>query len=217
MDFIFDPSLVFYLPLYEPDGASLMSRDARGHLCSVTGAVWTPAGRSFDGLDDLINCGNNAILDCMGVVTVEVWVKLNAIAQYKRIVGKETVSTNGYVLLLASNAENNRFYFGVQNAATGRNSAVFVPGAASPVVGQWYHVVGTYDGYVCSSYVDGVLNGSVAYGTYLTIGVTVANLLLASVGSSFTNCSMAEVRIYSRSLSPLEIRRNYLATKWRYL
>ena len=54
MDFIFDPSLVLYLPLYELDGASFMSKDAYGHLCTVTGATWTPRGRSFDGTDDHI-------------------------------------------------------------------------------------------------------------------------------------------------------------------
>ena len=54
MNFIFDPSLVLYLPLYQLDGASFVSKDAHGHLCSVTGALWRPNGRWFDGTDDTI-------------------------------------------------------------------------------------------------------------------------------------------------------------------
>jgi len=50
-DFIFDPSLVLYLPLYQLDGWAFMSRDAYGHLCSVTGAKWTPQGRDLDEQD----------------------------------------------------------------------------------------------------------------------------------------------------------------------
>ena len=54
MNFIFDPSLVLYLPLHQRDGSSFMSKDAYGHVCTVTGAVWTPEGRLFDGVDDYI-------------------------------------------------------------------------------------------------------------------------------------------------------------------
>ena len=70
MDFIFDPSLVLYLPLYQPDGASFASRDAYGHLCTVTGALWTPQGRTFDGADDIIDLGNNVqtVLDAFEIM-----------------------------------------------------------------------------------------------------------------------------------------------------
>jgi len=55
MDFIFDPSLVLCLPLYERDGSSFPSRDTYGHLCTVTGALWRENGHYFGGLDYL-NC-----------------------------------------------------------------------------------------------------------------------------------------------------------------
>lgn len=53
-----DPYLKLYLPLYELDGSSFMSKDAYGHLCTVTGALWRPNGRWFDKTSDIITCGN---------------------------------------------------------------------------------------------------------------------------------------------------------------
>jgi len=55
MNFVFDPSLELYLPLYELDGSSFMSKDACGHICLVTGALWGSQGRTFDGGDDYID------------------------------------------------------------------------------------------------------------------------------------------------------------------
>ena len=75
MNIIFDPSLVLYLPLYGQDGASFMSQDAGGHLCAVTGALWRPDSRYFDGIDDKINCGHSPALNLTSGVTVEVWFK----------------------------------------------------------------------------------------------------------------------------------------------
>ena len=75
MDFIFDPSLALYLPLYELDGASFMSKDAYGHSCTAIGALWRPNGRWLDGINDYINCGADTSFDISGTMTLEVWMK----------------------------------------------------------------------------------------------------------------------------------------------
>jgi len=73
---ITDPNLVLYLPLHRLDGASFMSRDAYGHLCTVTGALWTPQGRSFDAVpDDYITVPDHSVFDISAELTVLVWVK----------------------------------------------------------------------------------------------------------------------------------------------
>ena len=64
--FLLDPSLVLYLPLYQLDGASFMSRDAYGHLGVNYGSTWTPQGRSFDGVDDYVIVPN--VVDRKSVV-----------------------------------------------------------------------------------------------------------------------------------------------------
>ena len=74
-DFIYDPYLALCLPLYMLDGASFMSRDAYGHLCTVTGALWRPNGRYFDGVDDLISIPSHASLDTLATPAYIVWLK----------------------------------------------------------------------------------------------------------------------------------------------
>lgn len=59
--FIYDPECRFYLPLKRLDGNSFMSKDARGHLCTRSGALWGPDGWYFDGADDKIDCGSDFI------------------------------------------------------------------------------------------------------------------------------------------------------------
>src|SRR3990172_13167350 len=71
--FIYDPSLVFYVPLYELDGTTFQSKDAYGHLCTVTGALWRPQGRDFDGTDDVISAPDHNALDITGTVTLISW------------------------------------------------------------------------------------------------------------------------------------------------
>ena len=95
MNFIFDPGLVLYLPLYELDGSSFMSRDAHGHSCMVTGAKWRPNGHYFDGVDDYINCGTNSVIN-MGTsdFTALAWINSDSISSLQRIFNKEQDDTH---------------------------------------------------------------------------------------------------------------------------
>jgi len=75
--------LVLYAPLgfHGFSGSSFEAWDiANGstHTCTVTGALWSPKGRWFDKIDDLINCGSGASLDNIfdGGGTVAIWVNL---------------------------------------------------------------------------------------------------------------------------------------------
>lgn len=60
-------------------GNIIRSQDSIGHLCTVTGALWTSQGRWFDGAgaaDDLINCGSATVLDnLLTNFTVAAWIK----------------------------------------------------------------------------------------------------------------------------------------------
>lgn len=79
------PACVMNVPLYHtacsvPTGGSFKSLDKNALMGAVTGAIWTPQGRSFDGLDDKIEYGTTAVLNLTGTVAVEVCFKLNASA-----------------------------------------------------------------------------------------------------------------------------------------
>ena len=207
-----DPGCVLYLLFHRLDGASFMSKDAYGHLCTVTGALWTPRGRSFDGVDDCIKCGQDAGLDITEAITVEGWCK-------------RTASTDGTLASRHDNnadatrawylnwISNNYVYFALHGIGTAYKF-LYVSDR------DWHHFVGTYDGEIVKLYTDTVL-GTIVEGA----GALQTPAVDTLVGAAYYNAPtiwrpfpglIGEVRIYNRTLTPLEIQRNYLATKGRY-
>jgi len=82
--------------------------------------------------------------------------------------------------------------------------------------GQWYHIMGVYDGANIKIYV----NNSVTVGDGLTgnIDSTTYEWSIGAMSTGERPCNMvcSEAYIYNRALTPQEIQRNYLGTKFRY-
>jgi len=203
-EFILDPSCVLYIPLHKRDGASFMSDDAYGHLCTVTGAPWTPQGRTFDG-DDSINCWNGASLNNLTAVTVEAWVNGSGGV----IIDKGLWDFGPYGL--------NQTGLTGMRFQTGNGAGSYTNFDVTMAAG-WRHIVEVaVSNDNLYGYIDGALINSkaVAYaiggwGYNLKLGVR------ADVAGNYYNGTIGEVRVYNRALTPLEIQHNYLATKWRY-
>ena len=207
-----DPSCVLYLPLHKLDGASFMSKDAYGHLCTVTGALWTPRGRSFDGSDDYVDCGNAPSLDITGdEITLEAWVRAAVDAEpYTSILRKQDVGAP--YLLSFDDGMHFRLY-------------TQTPGGAVPTVSpltyndnEWHHLVGTYNGVEQFLYVDGVEVASSSQSGNL---VSVPGSLKIGAGSEpaqyFFKGIIDEVKIHrGLAINAQRVQRDYLATKWRY-
>jgi len=210
--FIFDPSLVLYLPLYQVDGSSFMSQDAYGHTCTRTGALWRPNGHYFDPTDDQIVITDHSALRLTTYVTIELWYCPNttfdsSATAYRSFCGK-TGGNQGYTLRLEPSAGKAHFYLG--DNATYHH---FYSAKTSWAANTWFHIVATYDQVNGSLYVDGNLDlatpnaGISIYPKVIDMHIGTGNPIDGIVG---------EFRIYSRALSAVEIQRNYLATKWRY-
>ena len=206
-----DPSLVLYLPLYRLDGASFMSKDAYGHLCTVTGALWIPHGRSFDGVDDYVDCGKPVSLDFTPNVdefTIEAWIKISP-GDTGTVVckGGASTSTRSYQIYVVGDAL--WAVIGGQYADSG----------ATVADGEWHHVaLVNYDDCgtkKCKFYIDRVADDTIITSGSATedVNVIIGN---NSVLTFPFNGLIDEIRIYNRALTPLEIQRNYLATKRRY-
>jgi len=212
MEFIYDPSLVLYLPLWELDGSSFMSRDAYGHLCTVTGALWRPNGRYFDGLDDFISCGDNTVLDVIEAITVELWFRDATLSNVDILVANTNGNslTKGWGLRWSS---TNHLMFFINEYGENEASIAFIPDAT------WHHFVGTYDKASIKIHLDAVKGTDDTYSSsidYTTaVGTTLGSAPRGTSAYMFTG-NLGEVRIYNRALTLLEIQRNYLATKWRY-
>ena len=211
IDFIFDPSLVLYLPLHQLDGASFMSKDAYGHLCSVTGALWTPNGREFDASDDKITVPDHSVLDIADDLTVEGWVQIFNTGRNNSILGKATTvwSQVSYTLQIWDNEQP------VFNLSSDGGLPSSLAGTVISV-DTWYHLCGTFKRPTRNIFVNGQLKNNDTWDNDIHVGT--ADLYIGKyAGNSVTLDGMiGEVRIYNRALTPLEIQHNYLATKWRY-
>ncbi len=212
MNFIFDPSLVLYLPLYEPDGASLQSKDKYGHLCSVTGALWRPNGRVFDGDDKIVlPVASPLNFQALDEWTIEIWVYPTATAQAKAIAWGNTAN-NTPIISIRYIAD--RVDFEARNDDGSQSFTI----THTVGINQWIHCVGIRR---ASNSWEFMVDGE-SRGTDSTeIGAFTINNLRVGVWdrTTFTHPwrgTIGEVRLYNRALTPLEIQQNYLATKWRY-
>jgi len=203
-DFIRDPSLVFDAPLYKLDGASFMSKDAYGHLCTVTGALWTPRARDFDGVDDEIIAPDHPALDidtsATGGLTLEAFIKRGETDSHGSTINKG----RNYGLAVST---ANRIYFGFYDGAWREYE-----GSVNIDTTSWHQIAVVFvDASKVNFYIDGVLD--IARDTTFTSS-PVTNAL--TIGGTDFKGLYGEARVYNRALTPLEIQHNYLATKWRY-
>jgi len=158
---------------------------------------------SFDGNYDRINAGSDSSLDITEKITIESWVNPTSYSQHYPIFVRKL---DNYRLGLQGVGDG-QVYFRLVLDGTTRSIG------SSPVVpiGEWTHVVGTYDGSYMRIYINGELKGGpTAYNG--SIGTTSSPLIIGAYdisGSYCFNGSIADVRIYDRALSEDEIESLY--------
>ncbi len=213
--FIRDPSLVLDLPLYELDGREFTSRDAYGHLCTVTGVTWGSQGRTFDGIDDKISCGSNSSLD-LSIWSIEVRFKCGVAAKGTVLLDMNTDWSgpiSNYQIDISATGKV-RGYYGY---TTGWTNGL-VTSDKDVTDSLWHHVFYSYNGSRGWLWVDENIPNYVD--VVDTPKQTTANILylgaFGGVGAFFAG-TIGEVRIYNRVLFDSERSHNYQATKWTWL
>ena len=231
MDFLHDPNLVLYLPLYDLDGTSFMSRDAYGHRCISNGALWHLNGRTFDGTDDFIDTGSPFQSTFQGSFSLGGWIKPDdgRPATINIIFGVNDNGPEMQVEVQLTTAGRINFVYesddNIVRAET--DDPMFTDGAQG-----WHQVFCVADSTIggvggLKVYFDGVAKTLDATNNGNTAAATFANYVNAlnpyigaenrdGVANLFWNGSIGEFWIYNRALSPQEIQHNYLDTKWRY-
>jgi len=200
---IFDPILVLCLPLHKLEGSSLKSEDACGHLCTVTGALWRPAGRLFDGSDDNILLPTaTATMPATG--TIIVWYNATSPPD-----GDYIYSRNSDELAVYADTNDVILYY---DSVEPYRINLTVPSS-----GVWTCLGFTFtQGSIGYGYENGVQVASGSCSATAPAG-TVARIGSNSAGTGrFYPGLIGEFLLYSRVLTPQEIQRHYLATKWRY-
>jgi hypothetical protein len=198
----------------ESGGTSVADSSGNGNTGTVYGANFGPGHHGhaldFDGLNAYLETPNSASLDIEGTgLTVAFWVYINA-----------TSSGVDYVIVdkpwNGSSMTSPFYQYGVEYSNGGARTLDFYFGDAggglhgphrmSAVTGAWAHVAFTYDGSMVRGYLDGLEelsesdSGSlVPRGYSLRLGVDGAY-------HQFFSGAVDDLRIYSRALTPPEIR-----------
>jgi len=201
--------LVGWWKFDETEGGNAGDSSSSGNVGKLSGnPQWQPTGgkiggaMEFDGVDDFVDCGNDASLDITEQITIAAWVKTND----------------------AGNSQFNPFVtkgdrtYGLKHHS--QNSIEFViydkfwQVTHYPVDGSfngvWHHLAGTYDGNKLKLYIDGTLEVTTAYAG--SIASSAANLNIATNSEEsdrFYNGAMDDVRIYNYALSEGEITALY--------
>ena len=209
MDFIFDPSLVLYLPLYELDGASFKSKDAYGHLCTVTGAIWTPRGSRFDGSDDYIDTALTTDLSSGGDFSVFCWAKGDVSEPVYACCQSHSTDpyTSDWIIYIGGGAHTLLWM-----------RSVSMSSPSWCVATDWNFIGLAWD--KNQEKYEGFLNGvSLGLSDVVSGYGGVNSVKIGTRGDGTTSWFsglIGEVIIYRRRLTFPEALQIYLATKWRY-
>ena len=213
--------LVLYLPLFALRDSPLISVDAYKHSVIVTGALWRPYGRLFDGGDKLEESGT--FMDTVSPNgTFLVWLNLptefttgGGSMWFLEKVNDETGGTNDYIGLVMHTSDGTmRFYISKNNVVTIASSTTTIWSAG------WYFVHATWGSAGMILRVNKSAEGTHANTLVPDAGSTRGFVLgAANFGGGAVSAlvgSIGEAWVYERALSSTEGDFVYDATKWRY-
>ncbi|KKM75341.1 hypothetical protein LCGC14_1391190 [marine sediment metagenome] len=208
---------LLYLPLWKSDGSSqFLSSDGHGHLCTVTGALWTPQGRKFDDNDDQIEIPSFEVID----FTIAVWVKRTATGGFDFVGNKwEETGDERVWQFLIRNTDVLTFAVSKTGAAAGDTSL----NSSGTIDATWHLIQATYkfiaDGTSEIRFcIDGAIDATVSNTAVGPPFVTTESILFGyrkELNNPFGGM-MGEVWMWSRAFDGQESSRLYEATRWRY-
>lgn len=164
---------------------------------------------TFDG-GDYVRIASDSELDITDEITISAWVNPATESGYRRIVSKQYVTNR--------DTGNSCYQLGIHNENHWRFSAggvfdVTNASAPRPVAGNWYHVVGTYDGTNIRIYLDGEViyrgidSGSIRVN--VTEPVTIGGGEYDGIFQYGFPGTIDEVKIWNRSLTADEIYQEF--------
>lgn len=191
--------------VYRPYGPSTTQ------LINLQGLCSTDPPQSvayFNGKNSQVNIPVSALLAPSNQVTVSVWIYANSSSTSTQAVVSKTTSSspNGYFLGTTSGWSNVDFYVVIGGSPKG---SAF---SKSLLNNGWHNIVGTFNGFAVSTYVDGSLVGTTSSGSNV-LSVASTNLTLGDEPgtSDYFAGRMSNVQVYNTSLSANQINTMYFA------
>jgi hypothetical protein len=200
---------------YPGSGTTWTDLSGNGNNGTLAGGVGYSSSNggslTFDGTNDGINCGTNAVLNVGNNITANAWFYVNSNSSYQPIVSK--VLSDGSLGWEFANS-NGSIRLTFRPSATQVN--LIIAGGLL-VIGNWYMGTMTYDNTTARIYLNGVQVGSTTSGGPVTLNSTQPlQIGTRGIPSNWYNGNIAQVSIYNKALTPQEIQQNYNALKGRF-
>ncbi|MBC8393696.1 MAG: LamG domain-containing protein [Deltaproteobacteria bacterium] len=161
-------------------------------------------GRYGDGLrfaaqDSRVNCGNDESLNITEALSIEAWVYMEIPGSYPTVVGKSG-SNWGYIFEFLTDTGQINLYLDGANPSWDNVAETAV------VLGEWTHIVASYDGDTVRYYVNGEPSGDYpATGDPILSNEDNVHIGMRKIGEPyFFTGIIDEVRIYNRALDAAE-------------
>lgn len=219
--------LVAYYPFDENSGTMAADSSANNNNATTTnGQLWVTgkvgAALSFnDAPNQYVSAPDNANLPTGNKLTVSVWAKQASTSGDATLVSQWDYSgglpqSGSWALQLTPSGTGVRFFVAETEQDVGNNYADTASNTWS--TGSWHHVVAVFDGAQSTSYdrvklyIDGVAYSTTGGGTFPTTLVNANAPLIIGVFMGldrYWNGSLDEVKVYSRALSPNEVKAEY--------
>ena len=183
------------------DGTVIGATLTTDRFCNENSAYY------FDGVDDYIEVLDHSSLDLTTNMTLAAWFKMDVNNLDQGILGKGSTDPNqtGYALLInVSNPAQSGFVL--------QNPPTFIPQESYTMLnlaGDWHYMVGTFDGSIMKTYIDGQLVAS--FNTNITLPNSASSLFFGKelpVYRYFEG-KIDDVSIWNQALTPSEIQQLY--------
>ncbi len=177
----------------EGSGSTVKDNTGNGNDGIIHGAMWINGikGKAlkFDGKDDYVEVQDSSSLRITGNLNVEAWVKVEELGSKYHFIVSKHYTPAGYTLYINP---ANKFAFEIN----GQHS---VASTTTPELGQWYHVVGTYDHSQLKIYVNDVLENTKGCTAKLATNNQKLRIGQWSAGGYCFKGIIDEVRIYANA------------------
>ncbi len=153
--------LVGYWSFDDIQGTLVPDQSGSGNNGTLNGAPLTingPFGKALqlDGVKDYVDCGGAASLDILAKVTLCAWIKTTDAGP---LVAGQAERQNHYISKHNSyqvKHRSNLLIFAIWDSGAPYATRISIDKSFNE---EWHHVVGTYDGKVLKTYVNGKLEG----------------------------------------------------------
>lgn len=204
-DFVIDSSLKLYLPLWLLKGSKFKSVDRYQDTCEVTGALWRPNHRLFDGSDDKITHTLIEVADA-SAYSCDFWAYSTAgSAVMNSMYGSTSGSSD--LRFYWSGANRRIYYYAHDTGYQFWNVGEFIS--------QYHHfIIAFATDRTAILYKDGVATGGVK--TFTSTKFRWKTMGFSSGNNVYYKGRVGEFRLYLKTLSAEEALNNFYATKFRY-